>query len=326
MPSGHEYFIDGNNSILDSGLSAGLALNYGCSNGNCGKCKAKLISGEVEKIRDYDYAFSESEKNQDYILTCCYTALTDVVLKAEEASSSADIPLQHISTRVKKVQALDDDLELLHLKTPRTNRLRFMAGQNATIHFNDSQEINLPIASCPCDDMNIQFHVPHSNNKDIKRLLDHLKTNSTVDIEGPNGNFVLKEDSDNPVIFVAYNDGFSAIKSLIEHAMTLETAEFIHLYWIVSEPHKHYMHNLCRSWTDALDNFRYTPLKIGGDDNHDLHTDRLQQITDTYAKLGDNFDIYINGPAQLTRFTQEFFINAGADKSSIVINTANESA
>lgn len=55
MPSGHEFFVEGNNSILDAALSAGIALNYGCSNGNCGKCKARLISGEVRKIRDHEY-------------------------------------------------------------------------------------------------------------------------------------------------------------------------------------------------------------------------------------------------------------------------------
>lgn len=47
--TGHEFFVDGTNSILEAGLSAGLALNYGCSNGNCGKCKARLISGEIKK-------------------------------------------------------------------------------------------------------------------------------------------------------------------------------------------------------------------------------------------------------------------------------------
>ena len=66
--TGHEFFVDGSNTILEAGLSTGLALNYGCSNGNCGNCKAKLISGEIKKTKPHDFVFSESEKLQNYFL------------------------------------------------------------------------------------------------------------------------------------------------------------------------------------------------------------------------------------------------------------------
>ncbi|MDH3901300.1 MAG: 2Fe-2S iron-sulfur cluster-binding protein, partial [Gammaproteobacteria bacterium] len=49
LPSGHEFLIEGSDSILEAGLRSGLALAYGCNNGNCGKCKAKLVSGQIKK-------------------------------------------------------------------------------------------------------------------------------------------------------------------------------------------------------------------------------------------------------------------------------------
>jgi len=49
-PSSHE-FVDGADTILDVALRSGLALNYGCSNGNCGLCKARVVSGQVQKVR-----------------------------------------------------------------------------------------------------------------------------------------------------------------------------------------------------------------------------------------------------------------------------------
>ncbi len=60
LPSGHEFFIHGTESILEAGLSAGLALDYGCSNGNCGLCKCKLVSGQVNKIKSHDYVLTEA--------------------------------------------------------------------------------------------------------------------------------------------------------------------------------------------------------------------------------------------------------------------------
>jgi len=59
IPSGHDFFVEGNASLLDAALQAGLSLTYGCSSGNCGSCKARIVSGEVWKIREHDYVLSD---------------------------------------------------------------------------------------------------------------------------------------------------------------------------------------------------------------------------------------------------------------------------
>ena len=46
-PSGHEFTVEGHDTLLQAGLRAGLKLNYGCGNGTCGMCKVRVISGEV---------------------------------------------------------------------------------------------------------------------------------------------------------------------------------------------------------------------------------------------------------------------------------------
>ena len=38
---------------------------------------------------------------------------------------------------------------------------------------------------------------------------------------------------------IAVDDRFPALKSLVEHAVTLESAEYIHLYWLISSPEHH---------------------------------------------------------------------------------------
>lgn len=260
--TGHEFFIEGNNSILEAGLSAGLALNYGCSNGNCGKCKAKLISGKIRRIKPHDYSFSESEKSQNYFLCCSNTAVTEIEIEADEADGANDIPQQKIAAKVKKLDKISDDVLVLNLKTPRTKRLRFLAGQNVILSRADLPPLEIPIASCPCDDMNIQFHIPNDDTTPfINYVAKELKNSDSIHIKGPTGSFVLDENSNNAVIFIAFDTGFAPIKSLIEHAITLEHAEFIHLYWMHTDE-KPYMHNQCRAWIDALDGFKYQQQKI----------------------------------------------------------------
>ena len=57
-PSGHEFFVEGADTLLEAALRAGHALNYGCSNGKCGQCKARVVSGELLKVRSHEYALS----------------------------------------------------------------------------------------------------------------------------------------------------------------------------------------------------------------------------------------------------------------------------
>ncbi len=83
MPSGHEFVVAGNESILEAGLRGGYALDYGCSNGNCGRCTVRIESGETRRIRHHDYALSEAAKSQGVVLSCCHTAASDLVIEAE---------------------------------------------------------------------------------------------------------------------------------------------------------------------------------------------------------------------------------------------------
>lgn len=100
-PSGREFFVDGNESVLEAALRAGLSLDYGCSIGSCGKCKARIVSGQVHRTRHSDYSLTAAEKNAGVMLMCCNTAVGDLVLEALEAHSAADMPLQSIDARVK---------------------------------------------------------------------------------------------------------------------------------------------------------------------------------------------------------------------------------
>ena len=315
--TGHEFFVEGTNSILEAGLSAGLALNYGCSNGNCGKCKAKLISGEIKKIKPHDYTFTESEKNQNYFLCCSNTAITEVEIEADEAGSAKDIPIQKITAKVKKVENLSDEVLVLNLKTPRTNRLRFLAGQNVILSRADLPPLEIPIASCPCDDMNIQFHIPYDDtNHFINYVSTELKNSDAINIEGPTGSFILNENSNNAVIFIAFDTGFAPIKSLIEHAVTLEHAEFIHLYWLHSDE-KPYMHNQCRAWEDALDDFKYQHQQCDIPDDQQL-TEKLLPLINEYADFS-NIDIYICGEEKMVKETQKILLDHNADNECIKI-------
>jgi CDP-4-dehydro-6-deoxyglucose reductase len=323
LPSGNDFFIDGPDTILEAALRAGVPLNYGCSGGNCGLCKARLISGQIKKTRFHDYVLTEADKRDGLILMCSNTAVTDLVIEAAVAGGVQDIPFQQIPATVKSVTALTPDMVLLHLQTPRTNRLRFLAGQSVDLMLGKFLKADLAIASCPCDDRNILFHVHRlPGNLFSDYVFNRLKNHEVVDIEGPHGEFILHEKSTRPLYFIAFDTGFAPIKSLIEHAMSLETAEAIHLYWIGSNEGSLYLPNIGRAWADALDNFHYTQM-VAGFDLANLVGKReeslkalLQGILTDHPDVTES-DIYIAGPETASKVAEHFFLDSGLPKTRV---------
>jgi CDP-4-dehydro-6-deoxyglucose reductase len=302
IPSGHEFFVEGAESILEAGLRGGLALNYGCSNGNCGLCKIRVVSGETRKIKHHDYSLSEAEKGFGYILGCSNTAISDVVLEADEAQSISDIPNQTIPLRIKKIDHPNEEVLIVSTRTPRTSRLRFLAGQRATLSIEHVGSGFYPIASCPCDDMNLQFHIALDAGDPVSAYLaESGRTNEMLTLQGPSGSFVLDENSPNSLVFIAEGIGFASIKGLIEHAMALDVAEKIFLFWIAGSEDTHYLNNLCRAWNDALDNFEYVPLKAASGDNLE---DQIMQRLKPNDPAG--FDYYLCSGDEIQARLQHF--------------------
>ena len=323
LPGGREFFVDGNDSLLEAALRAGLSLDYGCSAGGCGKCKARIVAGETQRIRHSDYALTAAEKSAGVVLMCCHTAAVDLVIEAREAHGAADMPLQHIEARVKSITPMGEDMRLLHLQTPRTNRLRFLAGQSVALELPGGIAASCAVASCPCDDRNLQFHIRrHAGNAFAERVFDGLKSADPVRVDGPRGTCVLNESSLRPLIFIARETGFAPIKSLIEHAMALDAAESLHLYWIA--PGKsHYLDNLCRAWSDALDNFRYTPLEMDDAPPHEtgLHA-LLERIRIDHPRLDDH-DLYVAGPEPWALAAEFLLLDSGLPRAQLVVSAVN---
>ncbi len=262
-PSGHEFAVEGHANLLQSGLHSGLKLNYGCGNGSCGMCKVRVISGEVAKTQHHDYVLSEAEKAQGYTLMCCHTAASsELTLELLEASGPQDIPVQQIVAQVHVISAPATDTRLLHLRSPRSHRLRFLAGQSVTLgwHMPGQGDVqsSYPIGSCPCDDRNLLFYISRDTADELacRLFAGDIQVGATVTINGPGGEFVLA-DGHRPLVFAACDAGVVPIKSLIEHALSLDAAPSLSLFWLATQSDGHFLSNHCRAWSEALDQFEY---------------------------------------------------------------------
>jgi CDP-4-dehydro-6-deoxyglucose reductase len=310
-PSGNEFLVEGHANLLQSGLQAGLKLNYGCGNGSCGMCKVRVISGEVAKTQASDYQLSETEKAQGYTLMCCNTASSsELTLELLEARGPQDIPEQNIVTQVRAATPLGTDTMLLHLQTPRSHRLRFLAGQSVQLGFDmpgeGSTQLTQSIGSCPCDDRNLLFYISRNPQDAFARHLfaSNIRAGSKINVRGPVGEFVLIESS-RPLVFAACDGGISPIKSLVEHALAQDSNPKLSLYWLVTGPDGHFLENHCRAWSEALDQFEYELVtqSDAGDGARDIACAMRADL------FGLDSDFYLAGPEA---FVQVLFVELRA--------------
>ncbi len=321
-PSGHQFVVEGHLTLLEAGLRAGVKLNYGCGNGTCGMCKVRVTSGQVARTMPSDYPLSESEKAQGYVLACAHTAASsELMVETLEADGPADIAQQTIVATVRATSPLGADTMHLHLQTPRSHRLRFLAGQSVTLGLAEGENVRAshpvltyPIASCPCDDRNLHFYIARDDAEPIAARLfaGGLKPGTAITLWGPSGEFVLA-DAPHPLVFAACDTGFAPVNSLIEHALSLDESPSIALFWLATRPDGHFLTNQCRAWSEAFDNFEVTLSN---------HADATRGAKEMAAAMrADLFDIdcafYIAGPAAFVDTLRAELVTAGVPRAQI---------
>ncbi len=327
LPDGREFIAGPNDTILDAALSAGIALTYSCNNGSCGECKARLVSGTLGESRHHDYRFSASEQAEGYFLTCCCRASEDIEIEAREAGGVEDIPLQAVKAQVSKLEMLSENVMAVQVRTPRSNSLRFLAGQHVTLEIDGLLPRNKSIASCPCNASNLQFHVKRAEGDPFSEFcFSALKTGQNIKVTGPYGKFVFDDKGEKPVIFLAYDTGFAPLKSLIEHALAIEYEPQIHLYWVASHGSRPYMENYCRAWMDACDNFSFTVLdgtmETDGaslvDTNLLLGVERL--LAEYPGALLSAHDVYLSSPEASAPSSKAALLARGLPEKQLYID------
>ena len=315
-PSGHRFQAESGETVLEAALRAGRSPAFGCANGSCGECRARIITGEVEPVRFHDYYITEAEKRAGYALLCSVAPRGDLVVESTEASGVDDIAPQRVRARVTRVEPASDDHAVVHLKVQRARVLRYLSGQRATVRFENVPPCEAWLASCPCDAVNLRIHVRRNAGDAFAGFVfDALRSGARATVEGPIGRFVLDDDSPRGLLFVAFDTGFAPVESLIEHAINLELEVPIRLVRVVRGAGPPYRHNYCRAWADALDDFHYRVVEAsaGNESWHTLATRVVQAVSSSAPGLDamDTMDAYVAGPAGFTDACRRLLLESG---------------
>lgn len=314
QPSGREFTVEEDESIIDAALRQGLTLPYGCRSGFCGDCKGKVLSGAIHYPDGLPSALTEDEQARGLALFCQARAAGDLVLEAHEVSTAAEIPVRNLPCKVARMERLAPDVMRLFLKLPEGERLQFMAGQYIDFLLKDGRHRAFSMANAPHDDEFIELHIRHVEGGEFTDFVfEALKEKTVLRIEGPHGSFCLREESERPMIFMAGGTGFAPIKAIIEHALAEGLQRSMHLYWGARGRADLYLDALAQRWALEVPQFRYTPV-LSDPRPEDQWPGRTgfvhAAIAADYPSLADH-DVYAAGPPIMVDAGGEAFLAQG---------------
>lgn len=290
-PSAKTFEVLPDQSLLESGLSAGVALPFGCANGSCGDCLCRIKKGQIKPVRHHDYSLTQAQKLDGYCLLCSNTATSDVQLEVIEATSVEDIPQQELQAKLCYFEQLPD-VCVVAFKFVRGKALRFLPGQQIILSISDGEAITLPIASCPCNAQYVEIHLTIEQLgidlfDKLSKNLNALKVSrKRVTVQGPVGNFTLSSATRQPKLFIARGAEFAQLQGLIEQVLNADTGTRCCLLWQATDLVTHYRSNLCRSWHDAFDEFDFVPVKAGDSALASLPIEWPNQLNQCEVYLG----------------------------------------
>jgi len=314
LPSGHVFQAKGSQTIVEAAIDAGVHLPYGCRNGACGACKGKVVEGKVH-LEDYQSSvISEEEIKNGMTLFCRAMAIEDLTIEIKELAIVNNIRPKIFPVRVEALEKLTHDVMLMKLKLPSTDKLQFVAGQYLEFLLKDGKRRAFSIASPSHESSLLEIHLRLIPGGEFTEyVFQEMKEKSILRVEGPFGNFFLREDSTKTIIFVAGGTGFAPIKGMIEESIQKGMKRPIKLYRGARALEDLYMDTLCKEWANEFSHIEYIPV-LSESPEEDVWHGRNglvhEAVLKDFVNLND-YQVYCCGAPQMVEVAHEAFIKAG---------------
>ncbi|QEP43060.1 CDP-6-deoxy-delta-3,4-glucoseen reductase [Ectothiorhodospiraceae bacterium BW-2] len=312
QPSGKAFRVEADESLIDAAIRLGIPLPYGCRGGNCGACELEIVSGEVSyPTKPWALEQPDGSFATDKILACLARPKGDLVVRAKLKGRAA-LPVEQMPTKIALMKRLGQDVMQLGLKLPEEVRLQYMAGQYVDFLIDNEQRRAFSIANAPHKDALLEFHIRHvPDGKFTDRLFDTLQLGDIIRIEGPFGNFYLREESERPIIFLVTGTGFGPVKAIFEHIVAEGLTRPIYLYWGAYNQQAIYMHELVEKWQQSYDHFHYRPVLTNPEAGWQGRTGFVQeQVVKEISDL-NSYEVYACGNPSMVHAARDRLVANG---------------
>ena len=327
-PSGHQFDIEDDETVLEAAMRQDIELPYGCRGGVCGSCTGYIVEGDVYYDEE-PIALDEDMIANRQALFCIAKTRGDLAISIEEIEASESLPARQLGCHVSAKNRLCHDVIALQITLDNDERLQYHAGQYIEFILEDNKRRAFSIANAPHNDELIELHIRHvEGGLFTDFLFSSMPEHSALQMEGPLGQFYLREGRNRPIIMVGGGTGFGPLKAMLEHIEHIGFQQPVHLFMGVRALRDLYMQDMIKQRMEKNPRLSFTPVlsePMDGD-NWQGETGFVHEAVARQFDDMSGFDIYISGPPPMVNAAAERFVQQGASKDSMFSDAFEYSA
>jgi len=261
-PTGQTVEVAVGQTLADAALRAGVWLPHACLHGLCGTCKVQVLEGEVDHGNASSFALMDFERDEGKCLTCCATALSDVVIEADiDEEPDAEIhPVHDYAGTVASVVDLTPSAKGVFIELD-ADGIGFQAGQYVNLHLPGvARPRAFSLANPPSAKRLIELNVRLVQGGEATGYVHStLKEGDRVRLSGPYGRFFVRHSAPGDLLCLAGGTGLSSIKSMILDLFERGESRRITLIYGARHRGELYYDALFRELAARHANFIYVP-------------------------------------------------------------------
>jgi CDP-4-dehydro-6-deoxyglucose reductase len=277
-----------------------------------------LLEGRIEYPFGRPLGLADAEVADGFVLLCQARARTDVVLDPVEMQPARSAVIKRLPCRIERIEALSHDVKAVYLRLPAAEEFRFEAGQYIDVMLSRGRRRSFSIASAARESTLLELHVRRVVGGEFTdALFREDKARALLTIEGPLGQFVYRDASTGPLLFIGGGTGLAPLLPIAQDLVADGIDRPLHWYWGVRSETDLYADERLRKLTAQCPNWRYVPVLSEPSNSWKgrrgwVHEAALTDIPD-FAE----FQIYTSGPPGLVAAVRRDFVARGVAPTSL---------
>ncbi len=305
-------------SILDASMAQGGPFPYSCRAGNCGTCKCRLVSGEVEMTPYSEFALSDAERARGLVLACRAVPWSDCEIALLGADDQVVHPERDMRCRIAAIDALTHDIRRVELVIESGGPFTFSPGQYAEVAFAGLPARDYSMASQPDEDR-LRFYIRLIPGGTVGAYLaSRAAVGATVRVKGPYGSAFLREERRTPLLAIAGGSGLAPIQAIVDRAVALGWEQPIHVYFGARAARDLYLLDHFERLVAARGPaFRFTPVLSEPEGATAYRTGLVTDAVRADLCDLDGFTAYLAGPPPMIEAAERLLPGLGIDAADI---------
>jgi len=209
-----------------------VPISYSCTDGRCGTCRCKVVSGAV--LDGGKESQRPLEGDLRLVLACQTFLMEPCTIEVLDSDEVVVQPARTVKATVSSIEDMTRDIKRL-LLTP-AKRIAFSPGQHVQLQFAPGHGRPFSVASLPGEG-SLEFHVRLiPQGRVTGYIANMLRVGDTVHVSGPLGSSYLRRRPDGPILCVAASTGLAPVLSILRGTVAASMTNPIHLYVSARSP------------------------------------------------------------------------------------------